>query len=64
MSTEIKAYGAQDSKADLKQMTIERRDLNANDVKIDILYCGVCHSDIRWHVCYCRKFTITDDYQE
>ncbi|PRP66437.1 NAD(P)-dependent alcohol dehydrogenase [Nonlabens agnitus] len=46
MSTKIKAYGAQDSKADLKEMTIERRDLNSNDVKIDILYCGVCHSDI------------------
>jgi uncharacterized zinc-type alcohol dehydrogenase-like protein len=46
MPTEIKAFGAQDSKADLKEMTIERRDLNKNDVKIDILYCGVCHSDI------------------
>lgn len=43
---EIKAYGAQDKDADLKEMTIKRRDLNENDVKIDILYCGVCHSDI------------------
>ena len=43
---EVKAYGAQSSDADLKQMTIKRRELNANDVKIDILYCGVCHSDI------------------
>jgi len=46
MSTKIKAYGTQDPKADLKEMTIERRELNENDVKIDILYCGVCHSDI------------------
>ncbi|ARN77435.1 hydroxyacid dehydrogenase [Nonlabens spongiae] len=43
---EVKAYGAQSSDADLKQMTIKRRELNANDVKIEILYCGVCHSDI------------------
>jgi uncharacterized zinc-type alcohol dehydrogenase-like protein len=43
---EIKAYGAQSKDADLKEMTIKRRDLNANDVKIDIMYCGVCHSDI------------------
>ncbi|MGB5981167.1 MAG: NAD(P)-dependent alcohol dehydrogenase [Nonlabens sp.] len=43
---EIKAYGAQDKDADLKEMTIKRRQLNDNDVKIDILYCGVCHSDI------------------
>jgi uncharacterized zinc-type alcohol dehydrogenase-like protein len=42
----IKAYGAVDKDADLKEMTITRRDLNDNDVKIDILYCGVCHSDI------------------
>ncbi|WP_124980520.1 NAD(P)-dependent alcohol dehydrogenase [Nonlabens xiamenensis] len=43
---EIKAYGAQDKDADLKEMTIKRRDMNPNDVKIEILYCGVCHSDI------------------
>jgi len=27
-------------------MIFIRRQLNDNDVKIDILYCGVCHSDI------------------
>ena len=42
----IKAYGTESSKDDLKQMNIERRDIQDNDVKIDILYCGVCHSDI------------------
>ncbi|WP_194852500.1 NAD(P)-dependent alcohol dehydrogenase [Nonlabens antarcticus] len=46
MSTKIKAYGTQDPKSDLKEMTIERRELKDTDVKIDILYCGVCHSDI------------------
>lgn len=42
----IKAYGAQAATADLEQLTIDRRDLVATDVQIDILYCGVCHSDI------------------
>ncbi len=44
--SEVKAYGAKESKADLKEMTIERRDLQPDDVHIKITYCGVCHSDI------------------
>ena len=43
---EVKAYGAASKDAALKEMTIKRRDLRATDVHIDILYCGVCHSDI------------------
>ena len=43
---EIKAYGAEEQGADLKQMNIQRRELKPNDVKIKITYCGVCHSDI------------------
>ncbi len=47
MNTQIvKAFGAEASTADLKQIDIERRDVTAKDVEIDILYCGVCHSDI------------------
>lgn len=44
--SKVKAYGAKDKDADLKQMTIERRDVKAKDVKIKISYCGICHSDI------------------
>lgn len=44
--TTVKAYGAQDKDADLKEMTIERRKTQPTDVKIKITYCGVCHSDI------------------
>jgi uncharacterized zinc-type alcohol dehydrogenase-like protein len=46
MTTAVKAYAAQDKEAALAPFTIERRDLRANDVAIDILYCGVCHSDL------------------
>lgn len=44
--TEVKAYGASEKGADLKEMTIERRAVQSKDVKIKITYCGVCHSDI------------------
>ncbi|XLS27422.1 NAD(P)-dependent alcohol dehydrogenase [Flavobacteriaceae bacterium M23B6Z8] len=46
MSKDIKAYGAASATADLKPMTIERRNTGEEDVKIEITYCGVCHSDI------------------
>jgi uncharacterized zinc-type alcohol dehydrogenase-like protein len=44
--SQVKAYGAKDSKAALAPLTIERREVTESDVKIDILFCGVCHSDI------------------
>lgn len=47
MSTyKVKAFGTQAPDADLKQMNIERRDVTSKDVEIEILYCGVCHSDL------------------
>jgi alcohol dehydrogenase (NADP+) len=40
------AYAAQSVKAALAPWSIERREPGSHDVLIDILYCGVCHSDI------------------
>ncbi len=42
----IKAYAAKASDADLAPFELERRALKPTDVKIDILFCGVCHSDL------------------
>ena len=42
----VKAFGTQASDAPLKQMNIERREVTAKDIEIEILYCGVCHSDL------------------
>ena len=42
----VKAYGAESTTADLKEMNIERREITSKDVEIEILYCGVCHSDL------------------
>ncbi|RLZ11634.1 NAD(P)-dependent alcohol dehydrogenase [Faecalibacter macacae] len=41
-----KAYAAFNDADPLGPHTIKRRHIHANDVAIDIEYCGVCHSDI------------------
>ncbi len=40
------AYAAQNATTPLTPFTIQRRDVGKCDVQIDILYCGVCHSDL------------------
>ena len=45
-TTPVKAYGTEAADADLKEMTIARRDVTSKDIEIEILYCGVCHSDL------------------
>lgn len=40
------AYAAQSATSPLAPMQIERRALRELDVQIEILYCGVCHSDL------------------
>src|SRR5262249_6711921 len=40
------AYAAKWASSPLAPFSIERRSPRAHDVLIDILYCGVCHSDI------------------
>jgi uncharacterized zinc-type alcohol dehydrogenase-like protein len=42
----VKTYGTESKNADLGEMTIERREVTPKDVEIEILYCGVCHSDL------------------
>jgi uncharacterized zinc-type alcohol dehydrogenase-like protein len=42
----IPAYGATAAKAPLGPLSISRREPRPHDVVIDILFCGVCHSDI------------------
>ncbi|WBG92525.1 NAD(P)-dependent alcohol dehydrogenase [Pantoea piersonii] len=41
-----KAYAATSATSPLAPLSIPRRDPNEHDVQIDILFCGVCHSDI------------------
>ncbi|MDI1255529.1 MAG: NAD(P)-dependent alcohol dehydrogenase [Flavobacterium sp.] len=44
--TAIKAYAAYDAETPLKPFEFERKDVGPNQIQIDILYSGVCHSDI------------------
>jgi len=41
-----KAYSAASATSPLASSTINRRDPGEQDVQIEILYCGVCHSDL------------------
>ncbi|HRP64241.1 MAG TPA: NAD(P)-dependent alcohol dehydrogenase [Phycisphaerales bacterium] len=43
-----KAYAAHAADSPLSPITITRRDPLPTDVAIDILYCGVCHSDLHF----------------
>jgi uncharacterized zinc-type alcohol dehydrogenase-like protein len=45
-TTQVKAFGTEAADADLKELQINRREVTAKDIEIDILYCGVCHSDL------------------
>jgi alcohol dehydrogenase (NADP+) len=54
MLNTAKAYSAESQTAPLAPFQIQRRDVGPTDVQIDILYCGVCHSDLHqarneWH---------------
>ncbi|MGZ9140396.1 MAG: alcohol dehydrogenase catalytic domain-containing protein, partial [Nitrospira sp.] len=41
-----KAYSAASATSSLAPTTIGRRDPTERDVHIDILFCGICHSDL------------------
>lgn len=43
---QVKAYAAQSASTPLKPFTVDRREPGEKDVAIDILFCGVCHSDL------------------
>jgi uncharacterized zinc-type alcohol dehydrogenase-like protein len=43
---DTKGYAAQSSKSPVAPWNFKRRELKPKDVQIDILYCGICHSDL------------------
>lgn len=42
----VKGYAAQTPTTDLAPWNFQRRDVGPHDVQFDILFCGVCHSDL------------------
>lgn len=47
-TTNVKAFGTKAADAPLNEMTIARREVSAKDIEIEIMYCGVCHSDLHF----------------
>jgi uncharacterized zinc-type alcohol dehydrogenase-like protein len=50
----VRAFGTEAADAPLNRLNINRRKPTPHDVEIEILYCGVCHSDLHtarneWH---------------
>lgn len=45
-SIATKGYAAQDANSPLAPFSFERRSPGPHDIHFDILYCGVCHSDL------------------
>jgi uncharacterized zinc-type alcohol dehydrogenase-like protein len=41
-----KAYAAASATSPLASTTVVRRDPTGHDVQIEILFCGICHSDL------------------
>jgi len=53
-TTSIKSYAAQSASSALAPFQISRREPGPTDVEMEILFCGVCHSDLHqardeWH---------------
>ena len=54
ITKKTRSYAASSATAALAPLTIDRREPSPTDVEMDILYCGVCHSDLHqarneWH---------------
>src|SRR5205085_12394137 len=51
---DVSAFGTASAEAPMQKLNIKRRNATPHDVEIEILYCGVCHSDLHtarneWH---------------
>ncbi|MCF9046710.1 alcohol dehydrogenase catalytic domain-containing protein [Acinetobacter nectaris] len=42
----VKAYGMYAANESLKKISISRRSIGETDVELEVLYCGICHSDL------------------
>src|SRR5688572_2910715 len=42
----VKAIGTKAAEASLEKLNIQRRAVTPHDIEIEILYCGICHSDL------------------
>lgn len=45
-ASRVRGYGVANQSAPFEAIEIPRRAVRDNDVLIEVLYCGICHSDI------------------
>lgn len=62
------AYAASSAVSPLAPLTIERREPTATDVRIEILFCGVCHSDLHlvrdeWHATMPARYPLVPGHE-
>jgi len=43
---QVNGYGALSKTAPIARIDFEEEEVGADDILVDIMYCGVCHSDI------------------
>jgi len=58
---QTKAYAAAGKSAKLAPTTIDRRDPGEHDVQLQVLFCGICHSDLHqardeWHAVFATVY--------
>jgi alcohol dehydrogenase (NADP+) len=46
--TKVNSFAAYETNTPLKPFQFERREPGPHDVQVDVLYCGVCHSDLHF----------------
>lgn len=48
MPTTAQGWGVESAQDDIHRISVERRDLKPEDVRIQISHCGICHSDLHF----------------
>ena len=46
LSIEVLCMACEDGRCDFKPTKFQRRPLGENDIKIDMKFCGICHTDL------------------
>jgi len=44
----VEAFGSSSADAPFEKITIQRNECGVDDVEFDILYCGICHTDVHF----------------
>ncbi|MDP9794862.1 putative zinc-type alcohol dehydrogenase-like protein [Catenuloplanes nepalensis] len=63
MSTTVNAFAALERGAKITPWSYQQRDVRPHDVRIDVLYCGVCHTDLHHIGPWGRHFPVVPGHE-